>query len=493
MAFRLQRYFALAGGAALLVIATTIVFLYERSQRQQIVTSIERQNILLATMAANHLGTQIPAGDPRLDAFAGVASHMPGSPFHSLVRDQLMRNLKGLPVLKVMIFRGNDTIFSTDPNQIGAKKADAEIVESMRRQVPVSHLSHRDQFDTGGEQLVDRDIVETYVPTGLAGATPGQLETPVYFELYTDVTPLMVEFRTDRTRLMIMLLLAFGILYATLLLIVRRAEFTMREQQKSLEKRADELLALTTELTEARDALQESNNQKDRFFSVIAHDLKSPFNALLGFSQLLSEQGGMLAREKVTEYGRMVHQAAEAAYKLLEDLLDWSRLNMDRIEFNPEAFNLCDLMQQNEIRFGPMAAFKEIDLILIPPSVRPVRVLADIQMVDAILRNLISNAVKFTHPGGQIILSCKKMGEMVEISIADTGIGIPPDRAAHLFDLGKGTTQGTQGESGTGLGLQICRELADRQGGQLTFDSTPGEGTTFRFTLPMADQLKKTA
>ena len=489
MKFSLLRYFTVTSSVAFLIIAALILYLHDRSQTDQIVTSIEHQNVFLATLAANQLGGQINHDDPDLDAFDGDADFSPGSPFHRLVSGAIAANLKSVPVLKVMIFRGKETIYSSDMRQIGQSKDKPAILEAMNRNRPVSKLTFRERFDSRSGLVEDRYVVETYVPTDVHGIivqdTYGA-EEPVYFELYTDVTPLIGELQAERYRLMVMLFLAFGFLYAVLLIIVKRADSTIRQQQDNLENRAAELLSMTEALASTRDDLQKSNDQKDRFFSVIAHDLKSPFNALLGFSQLLSEQAGQLEREKVSEYGRMVHQAAEAAYKLLEDLLDWSRLNMDRIEFNPEDFNLCELLQQNQTRFAPMAAFKDITLDLSPPEETPVRVHADINMVDAILRNLISNAVKFTPPSGRIALSCQNEGTMIKVKVSDNGVGIPADRSGTLFHLGCPTTSGTQGETGTGLGLQLCRELARKQGGELDFLSEEGKGSTFGFTLPRA-------
>lgn len=237
------------------------------------------------------------------------------------------------------------------------------------------------------------------------------------------------------------------------------------------------------EIEAQRDELAKLNYQKDRFFEIIAHDLKSPFNALLGFSHILSTQANELDADKVAEYGSLVHRAADQAFKLLEDLLDWSRLQLDRIEFEPASFDVSKLIKTNMLRFEPVAALKGIKIE--GDNVREREVFADTHMVDTILRNLISNAIKFTKAGGKISVEANKNGELIEVLIKDNGVGISPEKIKDLFTLGqKISTKGTGGEPGTGLGLQLCKELVEKQGGEIHVESIEGKGSIFRFSLP---------
>lgn len=237
------------------------------------------------------------------------------------------------------------------------------------------------------------------------------------------------------------------------------------------------------EIEAQRDELAKLNYQKDRFFEIIAHDLKSPFNALLGFSHILSTQANELDADKVAEYGSLVHRAADQAFKLLEDLLDWSRLQLDRIEFEPASFDVSKLIKTNMLRFEPVAALKGIKIE--GDNVREREVFADTHMVDTILRNLISNAIKFTKAGGEISVEANKNGELIEVLIKDNGVGISPEKIKDLFTLGqKISTKGTGGEPGTGLGLQLCKELVEKQGGEIHVESIEGKGSIFRFSLP---------
>lgn len=255
----------------------------------------------------------------------------------------------------------------------------------------------------------------------------------------------------------------------------------MRESR--LEAQARELVAYTEDLDQIRRELEKLNTQKDNFFAIVAHDLRSPFNALLGFSQLLSASAETATPTKIAEYSNSIHSAANQAYKLLEDLLDWSRLQLDRIEFLPEDFNLSDLVDTCHQRYELVAAGKDIRVLNETPA--GIHVMADINMVDTILRNLVSNALKFTPAGGTVAVTANEHDGRIFVSVRDTGVGIPPDRLNKLLELGETkSTTGTDGETGTGLGLQLCRELIDKHDGELTIESAPGSGSVFTFSLP---------
>jgi len=262
----------------------------------------------------------------------------------------------------------------------------------------------------------------------------------------------------------------------------------LRSREERLEAQAADLVSLTENLTSARDELAELNDQKDRFFSIVAHDLKSPFNALLGFSQILATKAITMPPDKVAEYGSLVNRAADQAYKLLEDLLDWSRVQLDRVEFEPESVDIGTLINTNLARFDPAAAVKNIRIKSGTMFERPVY--ADAHMVDTILRNLISNAIKFTPENGCVSVTAEQSCDWAEIAVSDTGIGLSKRKISQLFRLDKvNSTVGTSGETGTGLGLHLCKELVERQGGQIRVESAKGGGSVFSFTLKMyADQ-----
>jgi len=237
------------------------------------------------------------------------------------------------------------------------------------------------------------------------------------------------------------------------------------------------------EIEGQRDELAVLNEEKDKFFSIIAHDMKSPFTALLGLSTILAEKAGTFPKDEVVQYASLIRRAADQAFKLLEDLLDWSRLQLGRMEYSPQVIDVSEVIQTNMVRFQPVAELKQIDIEGKAESGTVAT--ADLHMVDTILRNLISNAIKFTAGGGKVTIDAKANGKWTEVSVTDEGVGIEAERVKSLFDLGEKTsTNGTDGETGSGLGLQLCKELVERHGGEMSVESTQRKGTTFRFTLP---------
>ncbi|WP_052741701.1 hybrid sensor histidine kinase/response regulator [Kiloniella litopenaei] len=268
-----------------------------------------------------------------------------------------------------------------------------------------------------------------------------------------------------------------------------------RENEVRMEAQAADLVLLAENLSEAHDKLARLNEQKDKFFSIIAHDLKGPFNALLGFSSLLSGQGETLSPEKTKEYGTLVHQSAEQVFKLLENLLEWSLLQMGRMKYEPGPVELKDVIQANKVLFTTAADKKGITFICNPTDYIA---LADYNMIDTIIRNLINNAIKFTPEGGTVTIDTRNNGDFIELEVSDTGIGIAPDQVSKLFRLDENiSTKGTDGEIGTGLGLHLCKDLIEHQGGKIHVLSDRKQGATFRITLPvypaelLSDQLIK--
>ncbi len=239
-----------------------------------------------------------------------------------------------------------------------------------------------------------------------------------------------------------------------------------------------------------RDELQILNQQKNTFFSIISHDLKGPFNSLLGYSRILSGEDMTIGPDKMAEYGRAVNTSAEQVFKLLENLLEWSRLQMDQLEFEPTTIDLKEIIDVNLGLFAPIAQEKSV--LLTGDDIQSLHVFADAQSVHTVVRNLVNNAIKFTPAKGNVTVSvrCNKM--WAEIEISDTGVGISSSRAERLFRLDEKTsTVGTSGETGTGLGLHLCKELIEKQGGEIRFKSTEGAGSTFHITLPLHTQKTK--
>ncbi|RPH31706.1 MAG: DUF1638 domain-containing protein [Bacteroidales bacterium] len=221
---------------------------------------------------------------------------------------------------------------------------------------------------------------------------------------------------------------------------------------------------------------------KDKLLSIIAHDLKGPFNVLLGYSELLVENHRIYNVDKTQHIIESLHSTTVQTLKLLENLLDWARSQQNGITFNPIKTDLILVVNTIVELLNPIARAKNISLIMDIKT--PCFVLADIYMINAVLRNLISNAIKFTQKGGSIKIETKDQDSMVHVSVSDNGIGIKPDDIAKLFRIDTNINQlGTSGEKGTGLGLLLCKEFVEKHGGKIWVESEVGNGSKFIFSL----------
>lgn len=243
--------------------------------------------------------------------------------------------------------------------------------------------------------------------------------------------------------------------------------------------------AKTRRIQVLNEELKKVNVNKDRFISVLAHDLKSPFNSLLGFSELLTEKFHEFEKHEIENYVNLIHSSANVAYNLLEELLLWARVQTDYFPYNPVEINLIEFCK-NQIEDHTLIAGEKNISILINPSSR-VFVLADEMMLKVIFRNLLVNAIKFTHEGGIIRITTSTKKKWVTITVRDNGIGMSPEELSKLFDVSHFQSKlGTANEKGTGLGLLLCKDMVTKHGGKIWAESTLGSGSQFSFTLPEA-------
>ncbi len=235
--------------------------------------------------------------------------------------------------------------------------------------------------------------------------------------------------------------------------------------------------------------LQEMNQDKDKFFSIISHDLKGPFNSILGFSDILTTEWADYSDEERQHFIRNIHSSATNTFRLLENLLEWAMAKTGKLTFRPAQFDLSVVANDVVILMREQAEKKQIKLFTAINF--DTKVLADENMIKTILRNLVSNAIKYTQEGGQVkILSqeipatTEKPG-MIEVCIIDNGIGIAPELMPRLFRIDeKVRSSGTAQEKGTGLGLILCKELIEKNEGKIWVESETGQGSRFCFTVP---------
>jgi signal transduction histidine kinase len=238
-----------------------------------------------------------------------------------------------------------------------------------------------------------------------------------------------------------------------------------------------------TQLKVAEEQMKELNATKDKLFSIIAHDLKNPFTSLLAFSELIYKNADKLNSGKIEQLALRMNESAKQAYALLENLLSWSRIQTGALKPYPEVISVTQLLQEAKDLTNTSAQAKGISIQI--EEEQGLSVFADRQMIATVIRNLISNAIKFSYPESTITVNAKINDNHILFSIADAGIGIERDNQDRLLKIdNKFSTPGTAAEKGTGLGLVLCKEFVELNHGEISLKSDFGIGTTFYFSVP---------
>lgn len=243
------------------------------------------------------------------------------------------------------------------------------------------------------------------------------------------------------------------------------------------------------EIERQRKQLHELNASKDKFFSIIAHDLKNPIAGFLGLTEVMAQDMNSFTDEEKQEFINLIHDSSKQLHSLLENLLQWSRAQTGRLSFKPRVVNLFDLVEDNVALVSTNAGIKNIRLV----NDIPLGALAwaDTDMINTIVRNLITNAIKFSHSGGHVVIGCTKDDRQVYVSVKDNGLGISDEDQEKLFKIEFNASKiGTANEEGTGLGLILCKEFVQRNGGDVFVKSELNCGSEFVFSLPLSEPIK---
>ena len=232
------------------------------------------------------------------------------------------------------------------------------------------------------------------------------------------------------------------------------------------------------------EELESLNSSKDKFFSIISHDLRNPFNSLLGFSELLANNIEDLTEQEIKDSAKTLNRTAHNLFNLLTNLLEWSKLQNGTFKIEKTEIILSEVINYTLDSFSESIRAKDIAIMRETES--ELKVLADRNMIDSAVRNLISNAIKFSNTGGIITIGCVANGKVAELFVTDSGVGIPEEDQERIFKIEKQfSTEGTNNEKGTGFGLLLCKEMVEKNGGSIRFKSKRDEGSTFTISLPL--------
>jgi len=299
-------------------------------------------------------------------------------------------------------------------------------------------------------------------------------------ELEFQIRERELELKNRRTQLAmliasVLLIAAVFVFFSTILI----------RKNRKLAKLLKQLNANAKTISDKNKKLADANSEKDRFFSIIAHDLRSPFNAFLGFTELMTDESFDLTKEEMRSYAQEIRKSALLLFGLLENLLEWSRLQRNIITIEKKHHSLKKIIAMSMNAFKENAAKKEISISMDVEETLSVYV--DDKMLQSVFRNLLSNAIKFTPRGGKINISAEKKTTEAEVVVSDTGIGIKPEVMEKLFRLDETvSTSGTEGEPSTGLGLILCHEFIEKHQGKIWAESSYGNGSAFHFTIPLS-------
>lgn len=260
-----------------------------------------------------------------------------------------------------------------------------------------------------------------------------------------------------------------------------RYEMNLNEKNNYIQKQ-------NNEISSQRDLLVKTDKTKNKLFSIIAHDLRNPFIGMLYNSEVLIDKikNNSENKEKLLKSVESVHLSAQQGFKLLENLLDWSRSQTDEIKCNPEVININEVLHECILSLQSLVKSKNITISY---NNKPIQVWVDKNMLSSIVRNLLSNALKYTSTNGSVNIDSQSYDSIVEIKVSDTGVGMSEEFKAKLFGSEFiDTSLGTQNEKGTGLGLLLCRDFVKKSGGDIWVESELGKGSTFYFTIPLAEK-----
>ena len=274
------------------------------------------------------------------------------------------------------------------------------------------------------------------------------------------------------------------VIFAFLLILLIQQNASKKKAYSLLEFKNYQVHKMKDEIDEQSDKLKQLNSTKDKFFSIIAHDLKNPFNSIAGFTDLMIENNEIYDAAKRLKFLKIIKGSTAKVSSLLDNLLIWANSQSGKLNFNPKNINLAQQVA-NVVSFLEIQAINK-DISILNMVEKNIFVKADENMLDTILRNLISNAIKFTQPKGEIQIYATLKKDFAEITVKDNGVGMSESEIATIFNVNEiSSSLGTSNEQGSGLGLILCKDFVESHGGKIWVESVANKGSEFKFTLPI--------
>jgi len=476
--FKLLRYFSIASLIAFLIVILVLGVFYRQTTVDVLVDLESEKNIALAQALANSIYSDLQS--LIVESRGMDKDELRSSSTMDMLQQVSVEQSRGLPVVKIKIY-GPDglTLFSTEPQQIGENQAENVGFQSALNSQPISNLVHRDTFNAFDMVLEDRDLIQSYIPIYEQDASR---EVVAVFELYSDVTQLLGQIQCTQLNVILFVVLVLAILYGVLFLIVRRADGIIRSQYQALDQ-------AKTELTLARDQALRANQFKTRLLENVSHDLRTPLGGIMGYVDLLSDREYGPINEKQNRALRRIQLSIGHLTDLINDLLKQGQIDAEQLTLNINPFRTDDLVKSvtNHMKLPAENKGLKTDIKVDPNF--PEVLYGDLLHLTQIITNLTNNAIKFTDEGSVFAAFTSPSSDRWQISVCDTGPGIPTDKIDQLFiPFQKLNSPEQQAREGLGLGLAIVKQLVTLMDGEIQIESQPGQGSTFTIIFPMISE-----
>ena len=467
--------FALVCGVIVAIAGVMLYFGGRETSVADLRAMAERNNVALTRAFANAIRpnyAEFFAETSRMDAET-IRKH----PTTFRLREDTIAKMHGLAVLKVKIYdlRGK-TIFSTQASQIGEDKSSNAGFVSARNGHVVSELSHRDTFSAFEQEIVDRDVLSSYIPVL---SPSGEVEG--VFEVYYDLTELLARISRSSRNQFLVVGATLSFLYVVLLWVIF-------QRDRDVAARHRENLALAAEAS----AASEQSRLKSEFLANMSHELRTPLNAILGFSDTM-RQGifGPIGSDKYRSYLDDIWNSGRHLLGIVDDVLDMSRIETGNVQIEETEFSVNDVVRQSVAMLQPLTAKKRLTIDMRLPK-DDIRMRGDERRISQMLLNILSNAAKFSPEDTSVELSAElgPVGE-IRLLVRDQGPGIAADDIETVLKpFGQVAGSFARDHGGTGLGLPIAKSFAELHGGFLQLDSAPGRGTAVTIVLPAARTVR---